>query len=117
VIELKAHEDIHLPLQGLDYWSRVKWHHEREEFHHFGYFLDAAGNARPLSQQSPLLLLVAPALHIHPATDTILRYLSPEVDWSLIAVNERWREGIKVVFRKHRAQLPFMSVPFAVANG
>ena len=26
VIELKAEEDIHLPLQGLDYWSRVKWH-------------------------------------------------------------------------------------------
>lgn len=24
VIELKADEDIHLPLQGLDYWSRVK---------------------------------------------------------------------------------------------
>jgi hypothetical protein len=23
VVELKADEDIHLPLQGLDYWSRV----------------------------------------------------------------------------------------------
>jgi hypothetical protein len=32
VIELKADEDIHLPLQGLDYWSRVKWHHDREDF-------------------------------------------------------------------------------------
>ena len=27
VVELKADEDIHLPLQGLDYWSRVEWHH------------------------------------------------------------------------------------------
>src|SRR5207245_1829913 len=27
VVELKADEDIHLPLQGLDYWSRVAWHH------------------------------------------------------------------------------------------
>jgi hypothetical protein len=26
VVELKADEDIHLPLQGLDYWSRVAWH-------------------------------------------------------------------------------------------
>src|SRR5262249_26006250 len=32
VIELKADEDIHLPLQGLDYWARVAWHHSRGEF-------------------------------------------------------------------------------------
>jgi hypothetical protein len=38
VVELKADEDIHLPLQGLDYWSRVAWHHERGEFQRFGYF-------------------------------------------------------------------------------
>ena len=38
VIELKADEDIHLPLQGVDYWSRVAWHQERGEFRKFGYF-------------------------------------------------------------------------------
>ena len=38
VVELKADEDIHLPLQGLDYWSRVEWHHARGEFLKFGYF-------------------------------------------------------------------------------
>jgi hypothetical protein len=27
VIELKADEDLHLALQGLDYWVRVRWHH------------------------------------------------------------------------------------------
>jgi hypothetical protein len=106
VIELKADEDIHLPLQGLDYWSRVKWHHEREEFHQFGYFRETDGKARSLSGKAPILLLVAPALHIHPATDTILRYLSPEVDWTLIALDERWRVEIKVVFRKRRAHEP-----------
>ena len=100
VIELKADEDIHLPLQGLDYWSRVKWHHEREEFHRFGYFVSGNSEARELSPSPPLLLLVAPALHIHPATDTILRYLAPEVDWTVIALDERWREEVKVVFRK-----------------
>ena len=26
VIELKADEDLHLALQGLDYWVRVRWH-------------------------------------------------------------------------------------------
>ncbi len=38
VLELKSDEDIHLPLQGLDYWARVRWHHMRDEFTRFGYF-------------------------------------------------------------------------------
>lgn len=95
VIELKADEDIHLPLQGLDYWSRVKWHHEREEFQRFGYF-----SGKALSPAAPLLILVSPALRIHPATDTALRYVSPEVDWELVAVDEHWRDEVRVVFRK-----------------
>jgi hypothetical protein len=97
VVELKADEDIHLPLQGLDYWSRVEWHHARGEFARFGYF-----EGRELSAEKPLLFLVAPALHVHPATDTLLRYISPEIEWEFVGIDERWREGVKVVFRKHR---------------
>src|SRR5581483_2692563 len=81
VLELKADEDIHLPMQGLDYWSRVAWHHSREEFQKFGYF-----PGRRLSSEPPQLMLVAPALHIHPQTDTMLRYLSPQIDWTLIGI-------------------------------
>lgn len=95
VVELKVDEDIHLPLQGLDYWSRVEWHHARGEFPRFGYFEN-----RELSSEKPLLFLVAPALHVHPSTDTLLRYLSPEIEWEVLGIDERWREGIKVVFRK-----------------
>jgi len=95
VLELKADEDIHLPLQGLDYWARVQWHHGRGEFLRFGYF-----GGRELSQEAPLLFLVAPALHVHPATDVILRYISPEIEWAFAGIDERWREGVKVVFRK-----------------
>jgi hypothetical protein len=95
VVELKADEDIHLPLQGLDYWSRVEWHHSRGEFPRFGYFAD-----RELSGDKPRLYLVAPALHVHPATDILLRYISPEIEWELVGIDERWREGVKVVFRK-----------------
>ena len=86
VVELKADEDIHLPLQGLDYWSRVAWHHARGEFQRFGYF-----PARELSADKPLLFLVAPALHVHPATDTLLHYISPQIDWALLGIDERWR--------------------------
>jgi len=95
VVELKAEEDIHLPLQGLDYWSRVEWHHSRGEFPRFGYFPD-----RELSSETPLLYLVAPAFHVHPQTDVLLRYLSPEIHWEFVGIDEHWREGVKVVFRK-----------------
>jgi len=95
VVELKADEDIHLPLQGLDYWARVQWHQGRGEFLKYGYF-----GGRELSGESPLLFLVAPALHVHPATDVILRYISPEIEWAFVGIDERWREGVRVVFRK-----------------
>jgi hypothetical protein len=95
VVELKADEDIHLPLQGIDYWARVGWHHQRGEFEKFGYF---AG--RELSPETPLLMMVAPALHVHPATDTLLRYISPAIDWTLLGIDERWRKELRVVFRK-----------------
>ena len=101
VVELKADEDIHLPLQGLDYWSRVEWHHTRGEFSRFGYF-----PGLELSAEKPLLYLVAPALHVHPATDILLRYLSPEIDWEFVGIDERWREGVKVVFRKRPERRP-----------
>jgi hypothetical protein len=95
VVELKADEDIHLPLQGLDYWARVEWHHRRGEFLKFGYF-----GGRELAAESPILFLVAPALRVHPATDVILRYVSPEIEWAFVGIDERWREGVRVVFRK-----------------
>jgi hypothetical protein len=106
VIELKADEDIHLPLQGVDYWSRVAWHQSRGEFAQFGYF-----PAHEISQQKPLLMLVAPALHVHPTTDTILRYLAPEIEWEVLGIDERWREEIRVVFRKRPPRVPCLAIP------
>jgi hypothetical protein len=38
VLELKASADLHLPMQALDYWLRVKWHLDRGEFTARGYF-------------------------------------------------------------------------------
>jgi len=102
VVELKADEDIHLPLQGLDYWARVEWHHARGEFPRFGYF-----PGRELSNEKPLLYLVAPAFRVHPATDTLLRYISPEIEWEFAGIDERWREEVKVVFRKRRQTRSF----------
>ncbi len=99
VIELKAEEDIHLPLQGLDYWARVRWHQQRGEFQRFGYF-----PGRELTLQPPLLLMAAPCLHVHPTTDCLLRHLSPAIEWKLLGLDEHWRQGIRVIFRKTREQ-------------
>jgi len=104
VIELKADEDLHLALQGLDYWVRVRWHHAQTadanapglgEFQRHGYF-----GGMQLSPQPPRLYLVASALRIHPATEVVLKHLKPEVEWTLVAIDERWRETVKAVFRK-----------------
>ena len=107
VVELKASDDIQLPLQGLDYWIRVSHHHQQlsdesrgavagqNDLQRHGYFRDVA-----LSPLPPRLYLVAPALQIHPAAETVLRYLSPKVEWALIALDERWRQEVRVVWRK-----------------
>jgi hypothetical protein len=98
VLELKADEDIHLPLQGLDYWARVNWHQQRGEFQQYGYFPGLELSPRP-----PLLFLVAPSLRVHPAVDAVLRYYSTEIEWTLAGVDERWREGMKIIYRKTAA--------------
>ncbi len=95
VIELKASEDIHLPLQALDYWLRVRRHQRDAEFQRYGYFSGIELDARP-----PLLWLVAPGLRFHTATEVLLRYLSSEVQVTRIGLNENWRRGLRIVFRQ-----------------
>lgn len=98
VLELKADDDLHLPLQALDYWARVRQLHREGALARQGYFRGVE-----LSGDDPLLMLVAPALHIHPANETVLRCLAPQVPWELIALDEHWREQCRVVLRKHSA--------------
>jgi hypothetical protein len=112
VIELKADEDLHLPLQALDYWIRVRaLNADRQPvagvgggralsaFERQGYFEGAEVSPLP-----PRLLLAGPALRIHPANETVLRYFAHEVEWELIAVSEHWRRELKVVFRKRSGE-------------
>lgn len=94
VLELKASQDIHLPLQALDYWMRVKWHLDRGEFGARGYFPGIA-----LRPEAPRLLLVAPALEFHPANDAVLRYFSPEIHVERLGIGIEWQRELKVMFR------------------
>ena len=108
VLELKADEDMHFALQGLDYWLRVRWHHTQTvdaatglgALQQYGYFAGIR-----LSAEAPRLYLVAPTLRIHPTTEKVLRYLKPEVEWTLVGLNEKWRDGVKVITRSRSSAL------------
>ncbi len=101
ILELKASQDIHLPLQALDYWIRVKWHLDRNEFSPNGYFPGVGLAIKP-----PRMLLVAPSLDFHPTTETILGYLSPAVDVERKGLGMHWRDKIQVVFHAEGAKRP-----------
>lgn len=111
VLELKADEDLQLPLQALDYWMRVRaLNADRRPtagttaplsaFTRNGYFPSVEISALP-----PRLVLAAPALRIHPANETVLRHLSPRIEWELLALAEHWRRDLKIVFRKRSTDL------------
>jgi hypothetical protein len=95
VVEIKASQDIHLPLQALDYWMRVKWHLERGEFSRNGYFPGITLR----NNDAPRLLLVAPAIEFHPSNETILRFFSSQVTVQRIGIGLEWRRDLRVMFR------------------
>ena len=101
VLELKATADVHLPLQALDYWMRVKWHLDRGEFTKAGYFPGIA-----LRPEAPRLLLIAPALEFHPSSEAILRFFAPDIEVERIGMGAGWRSRLDVMFRLRGAQLP-----------
>ena len=95
VIELKATEDIQMAVQAVDYWLRVRRHQREGDFLRFGYFAGVE-----LDPQPSLLWLVAPGLRFHSATDTLLKYFSPEIHSTRIGLAENWRRGLKIIFRQ-----------------
>ncbi len=99
VLELKVSEDIHLPLQALDYWMRVTWHAARAELQHLFPHI-------PLQGKPPKLLLIAPAISFHPSNTAILRYFSPEIEVERVGINSDWQQHFKVVLRLNGADAP-----------
>ena len=95
ILELKASEHIHLPLQAAGYWLRIRHHLEQRDFARYGYFPGIE-----LQAAAPLVYLVAPAIRFHPSTDTLLRYLSPELESTRVGLAESWRRGLRVVMRQ-----------------
>lgn len=99
LIELKATEDIHLPLQALDYWMRIDWHTQAGEMDQF--FPGLAVRREP-----PKLMLVAPAVQFHPTNEIILSYFDARIETERIGLNLEWQQGLKVAFRLHGSEKP-----------
>ncbi len=99
VIELKTSEDIHLPIQALDYWMRVVWHQQRGELSHLFPQLG-------LSAAAPRLVLLAPAISFHSSNATVLRYFSPSIDVERVGTNSDWKHDFKVVLRLKGGEMP-----------
>ena len=95
ILELKAAENPQLPLQAADYWMRIRRHQAQGDLARYGYF-----PGLQLQPAPPIVYLVAPALRFHPTTDTILRYLSPEMEVVRVGLAENWRRGLRVVMRQ-----------------
>jgi hypothetical protein len=95
IMELKASEDVQLVMQAVDYWLRVRYHQEQGDFPRYGYFPGV-----DISPEPPLLLLVAPSLQFHPASDILGRCLTKEIEICRVGLNENWRRGLRVILRQ-----------------
>ena len=94
VVELKVSEDASLALQGADYWRRVEAQRRAGHIRRARLFGDAE-----LSDDPPLLYLVAPMLRFHRSFHTLARCLSARVETYRLDLNEDWRAGVRVVRR------------------
>lgn len=95
VIELKVNEDREHVFQGVDYWRRVEAHRRRGHISSARLFGD-----REISDESPLVYLVAPTLRFHPSFATLARTIAPDIEVYRFDINEDWRAGVRVVRRE-----------------
>jgi hypothetical protein len=95
VIELKVNEDREHVFQGVDYWRRVEAHRRRGHISTAKLF-----GERQISDESPLVYLVAPALRFHPSFATLARTIAPDIEIYRCEINEDWRAGVRVVRRE-----------------
>jgi hypothetical protein len=95
VIELKVSEDREHVFQGVDYWRRVEAHRRRGHISAAKLFDD-----REISDEAPLVYLVAPALRFHSSFATLARMIAPDIEIYRFDINEDWRRGVRVVRRE-----------------
>ncbi|HEX5706470.1 MAG TPA: hypothetical protein VFX96_04205 [Pyrinomonadaceae bacterium] len=94
VIELKVAPAPALPLQGADYWLRIAAQQRAGHVARARLFGDAK-----ISEEPPLVYLVAPMLGFHRCFDELARAVSPSVEMYRYDLNEDWRACVRVARR------------------
>ena len=94
VVELKVAEDREHVLQAVAYWQRVEAHRRRGHISSAKLF-----GGRFISDQPPLIYLVAPMLRVHRAFRTLARLIASDVEIYRFDINEDWRSGVRVMRR------------------
>lgn len=94
VIELKVSEDREHVLQGADYWRRVEANRRSGNLARAHLFGDAA-----ITDQQPLVYLVAPTLRFHRAFPLLAQAIDPLIELYRFDINEDWRAGVRVMRR------------------
>ena len=94
VIELKVSEAREHVLQGADYWHRVEAHRRRWHISRAKLFGD-----RKITDEPPLIYLVAPTLRVHPSFNTLARAIAADIEIYRFDINEDWRAGVRVMRR------------------
>jgi hypothetical protein len=94
VVELKVAEDAALALQGADYWRRIAAYHRGGQLRRARLFGEAE-----ISDELPLVYLVAPMLRFHRRFHTLAHVIRPELEMYRFDLNEDWRAGVRVVRR------------------
>jgi hypothetical protein len=92
IVELKATENPELPLQAAANSGRIRRHQVQVDLSRYAYIANLQLQSAP-----PLLCLAAPAQRFHPTTETILRYLTPEIQVIRVGLIETRRRGLRVV--------------------
>lgn len=100
VLELKASADLHLPMQAVDYWIRVK---AFESGRLWGARLFPG---RCTSARAAAAAVGLASLEFHPSTATLLQYYSPMIEVERVGLGVEWRRGLEVMFRLTGAQRP-----------
>jgi hypothetical protein len=94
VIELKVSEDREHVLQAADYWRHVEGQRRACHIQRARLFGDAE-----ISEEPPLVYLVAPALRFHRAFQLLARSITPAIEMYRLDLNEDWRTGVRVTRR------------------
>ena len=92
VIELKVAPDREMIFQAADYWRKIELQRKSGNLRKAKIFGDLK-----IADKPALVYLVAPTLSFHRDFNFLSKTVSPEIEIYKFALNENWRENLKMM--------------------